>query len=219
MNVLVVSPHPDDETLGAAGTIFRLKDQGNKVSWLNITNMSSDMFTERQIQIRRQQIKKIVEFYGFADVRHLNLSTAKLDQYVSSDIISQISDYIKKVKPEMLILPDYNDAHSDHRCVFEWSYACTKIFRYPYITKVLTMEIISETDFGNPIAPFVPNYYVDITNYIEKKINAMKIYQTEMGMHPFPRSEEHIRALALIRGVSAGCKYAEAFRLVKCIVS
>lgn len=219
MNVLVVSPHPDDETLGAAGTIFRLKAQGNSVSWLNITGMSSDMFTEEQIYIRKQQIEQIAGFYGFVDVCHLNLSTTKLDQYISADVISQISDYIKKIKPEMLILPDYNDAHSDHRCVFEWCYACTKIFRYPYITTVLTMEIVSETDFGNPVAPFTPNYYVDITDYMEKKVNAMKIYQTEMGMHPFPRSEEHIRALALIRGVSAGCRYAEAFRLVKCIVT
>lgn len=218
MNVLIVSPHPDDETLGAAGTIFRLKDQGHKISWLNITGMSPDMFTEEQRQVRKQQINQIEEVYDFFDICHLNLPAAKLDQYVSSDIISQISDYIKKVKPETLILPDYNDAHSDHRYVFEWCYACTKIFRYPYITKVLTMEIISETDFGNPVAPFAPNYYVDITEYMEKKINVMKIYQTEMGIHPFPRSEEHIRALGLIRGVSAGCKYAEAFRLIKCIV-
>lgn len=80
------------------------------------------------------------------------------------------------------------------------------------------MEILSETDFGRPEMPFYPNYFVDISNYIEKKIEALKIYDTEMGRHPFPRSEENIKALAVLRGAMAGVPYAEAFRLIKKIV-
>lgn len=219
MNVLIVSPHPDDETLGAGGTALRFLDEGNKVSWLNITGISeSNIFSDEMKQKRKEQLEKIVEFYKFTDYINLNLPTTKLDSYDTSVAIDKISTVFKKVLPEIVILPDYNDAHSDHRKVFDWCYACTKTFRYPSIKQILTMEIISETDFGRPEQPFHPNYYIDITKYMDKKLDALHIYDTEMGNPPFPRSIENVKALATLRGSTAGVKYAEAFRMIKCIL-
>lgn len=219
MNVLIVSPHPDDETLGGGGTVLRLISEGNDVSWLNITGVeNNDKFSKEFVEKRRVQLKKIEEYYKFQKVYDLNLMTTRLERYDSSEVIEKISIVFQEVKPEMLILPDYNDAHSDHRKVFEWCYACSKVFRFPYIKQIMTMEIISETDFGSPENPFCPNYYVDITDYMEDKIRALEIYDTELRMPPFPRSIENIKALAMIRGAAAGVKYAEAFRLIKCIV-
>ena len=219
MNVLIVSPHPDDETLGAGGTALRFLDEGNKVSWLNITGISeSNIFLDEMKQIRKKQLDEIVEFYKFTDYINLNLPTTKLDSYDTSVAIDKISAAFKKVSPEIVILPDYNDAHSDHRKVFDWCYACTKTFRYPSVKQILTMEIISETDFGRPEQPFHPNYYIDITKYMDKKIEALRIYDTELGEPPFPRSIENVKALATLRGSTAGVKYAEAFRMIKCIL-
>lgn len=219
MNVLIVSPHPDDETLGAGGTALRFLDEGNKVSWLNITGIGeSNLFSDEMKQKRKKQLEEIVEFYKFTDYINLNLPTTKLDSYDTSVAIDKISTVFKKVLPEIVILPDYNDAHSDHRKVFDWCYACSKTFRYPFIKQILTMEIISETDFGRPEQPFYPNYYIDITKYMDKKIDALRIYDTEMGEPPFPRSIENVKALATLRGSTAGVKYAEAFRMIKCIV-
>ena len=96
-------------------------------------------------------------------------------------------------------------------------YAATKIFRHPYVKCIVTMEIPSETDFGKPMHPFTPNMYIDITNYLDKKIEAMKIYRTEIGEHPFPRSLKNIEAHGIMHGASAGVMYAEAFRVVKII--
>ena len=79
------------------------------------------------------------------------------------------------------------------------------------------MEILSETDFGDADNPFIPNYFVDISDYIEKKINALNIYDTEMGVPPFPRNYEAIRALATLRGGMSGVRYAEAFKIIKWI--
>lgn len=219
MNVLIVSPHPDDETLGAGGTALRFLDEGNKVSWLNITGIGeSNLFSDEMKQKRKKQLEEIVEFYKFTDYINLNLPTTKLDSYDTSVAIDKISTVFKKVLPEIVILPDYNDAHSDHRKVFDWCYACSKTFRYPFIKQILTMEIISETDFGRPEQPFYPNYYIDITEYMDKKIDALQIYDTEMGNPPFPRSIENVKALATLRGSTAGVKYAEAFRMIKCIL-
>lgn len=80
------------------------------------------------------------------------------------------------------------------------------------------MEIVSETDFGKPQNPFVPNFFVDISEYMEQKIDAVNLYDTELGQHPFPRSIKNIEALATVRGAAAGVEYAEAFRMIKCII-
>lgn len=218
MNVLIVSPHPDDETLGAGGTICRYINEGHKVFWLNITTMrNSGLFTEEVIQYREKQIRDIDKFYGFEKKYQLDFPTTKLEEINTSKAIEEISKIINEVKPEVIILPDYNDAHSDHKYVFDWCYACTKTFRYPYVKQVMTMEILSETDFGRPENPYLPNYYVDITDYMENKLEAIKIYDTELGEPPFPRSLKNIEALASLRGATAGVMYAEAFKVLKCV--
>ena len=62
---------------------------------------------------------------------------------------------------------------------------------------------------------FVPNYFVDITKFLEKKIKILKIYEDELDAHPFPRSETTIQALAQLNGAKIGTMAAEAFYLLK----
>ena len=82
------------------------------------------------------------------------------------------------------------------------------------------METLSETEFSlsTKDESFIPNVFVDISDYMDKKIEIMKIYKGEMGMHPFPRSERNIKALATYRGATSGCEYAESFMLLKEII-
>jgi LmbE family N-acetylglucosaminyl deacetylase len=217
--VIVVSPHSDDETLGAGGTIARLIDEGNEVFWLNITSgKDNPVFSAESLERRARQEQEIERFYGFSGVYHLELPNTNLDLVGSFKGIGEVSNVFKEVEPQVVILPDYNDVHMDHKCTYDWCHACTKSFRYPSVKQVMTMEIISETDFGTPENPFVPNCYVDISDYMDRKIEALKIYDTELGTHPFPRSIENIKALATVRGATAGVRYAEAFRVVKMIV-
>jgi len=216
MNILVVSPHPDDETLGAGGSLFKLKEQGNKLYWLNITDVSrEDGYDPEFIAKRRQQIADIYEKFEFEKMFNLKMSPTKLSSYPQEQLIDRIAGVFDEVKPAWLLLPDYNDAHSDHKCVFEACYACSKVFRRSFIKRILTMEIISETDFGKPYDVFKPNLYMDITDYFSRKIEAVSIYDTELGKPPFPRSLEAVRVQALRRGIEAGVMYAEAFRVLK----
>lgn len=218
MKVVVVSPHPDDETLGAGGTLHRLKAEGNEIYWLNVTNVcSSDRWTGDFTEKRMQQIKNIVNIYQFNQVFDLNLPPAELGDLKDGFLINKISNVFNEIKPHTVILPDRNDAHTDHKYVFDAAMSCTKIFRYPFIKRILTMEILSETGFGNPYEFFLPNYYVDVTDYMELKIKSLECYDTELQMPPFPRSIDAVRAQALLRGGEAGCMYAEAFKIVKWI--
>lgn len=219
MKILVVSPHPDDETLGAGGTLLRLKREGHQIYWLNITDVDiKDGWNMEFVKKRKEQIRQISALYGFEKVYNLKFVPAKLDELATADVIGGINQCIHEVEPEWVILPDYNDAHSDHKIVFESCMACIKSFRCPSVKRIVTMEILSETNFGKPYDRFAPTFYVDISDTLQGKIDAMKIYASEIGEHPFPRSELSIRSLAALRGVEAGVTAAEAFRMIKEIV-
>jgi len=212
--ILIVAPHPDDETLGAGGYILKQKLFGNQVFVLNMTHMKEDYgYSSERIQKRDKEIVKMIESYTLDGFYNLELKPAGLDTYPESEIILKISGIIDKVKPSVIILPYRFDIHSDHRITFDLCYSCTKTFRYPYIKKILVMEVLSETEYS--INGFQPNYFVDISEFIEKKIEILKIYKSEIKRHPFPRSELAVRAKSLLNGSIAGVEYAEAFVLLK----
>jgi Uncharacterized proteins, LmbE homologs len=216
MRILVVSPHPDDETLGAGGTLLKMKKMGHQIFWLNVTDMKRDEgWEEKLISRRREQIERIKEFYNFEGFYNLSLPPTKLSGMDEGEVIGEIKKVLKVVEPEWLMLPGWYDAHSDHHVVYNCCMACSKSFRAPYIKRITTMEIISETDYGYNREKFVPNLFVDITDELEGKLEAMRIYDTEIQEMPFPRNLENIRALAQVRGGTCQSRYAEAFFIVK----
>jgi LmbE family N-acetylglucosaminyl deacetylase len=81
----------------------------------------------------------------------------------------------------------------------------------------MTYETLSETEFGlNPVdSSFRPNLFVNISDQINLKLAILKIYQSELGEHPFPRSLDAVQALALLRGSQMGVKAAEAFQILR----
>jgi N-acetylglucosamine malate deacetylase 1 len=216
-SILVVSPHPDDETLGAGGTLLKMKLLGHPIFWLNITNIALRYgWEQNKIDNRKLEIEKVIGAYGVDEFVNLDLEPVGLDKYPLSDVISRISEVFKKLQPETIIMPWKSDPHSDHKIVFNSVISASKTFRYPFIKKLIAMEILSETNFSET-DDFSPNYFVNITGYLEKKIQIMNNYKSEMGIHPFPRSEESIRSLAILRGSQASVEHAEAFRIIKLI--
>jgi len=219
--VLVVAPHPDDETLGCGGTLLKHKASGDKIHWLIVTRIDEEAgFSTERISARSHEIKTVSTMYGFDSVVNLNLPTTKLDILPIQQLIEMIGDAILKIRPEILYVPFPGDIHTDHRVVFQAVAACTKWFRFGSIKKILAYETLSETDFAiNPdLNAFAPNVFVDISELMLEKLRIMQIYKSEMGLFPFPRSEEAIVALSQIRGVAAGCEAAEAFMLLKEII-
>lgn len=216
--IVVVSPHPDDETLGCGGTLLRHKKQGDKINWLIITGMKhEDGYAEQQIQTRQDEIGRVACEYGVENLMNLELPTTRLDTIPVTQLVASIGQFFSKVKPEVVYLPFPGDAHSDHGAVFRAASACTKWFRYPSVKKVLAYEVLSETEFGvNPVEKqFQPQVFVDIAPHLEDKIRILRIFASEMGSPPFPRSEESVRALAQFRGATAGTRAAEAFVLIR----
>ena len=216
--VLVLAVHPDDETLGCGGTLLKHKALGEEIYWLIITAMTTDDgFETSQIKRRNKEIRTITAMYDFDGVEQLGFPTRKLDQIPFQHLVEKISGSVQIIRPNIVYLPFKGDVHSDHRIAFEAAYSCMKNFRAPFIKKMLMMETVSETEFAPAVyaSAFVPNYFVDISAYIERKIKIILKYSGETGKFPSPRSPENIKALAMFRGATAGCKFAESFMLLK----
>ena len=214
--ILVVSPHADDEVLGAGGTILKHVQEGDKVYWINVTNAKEEYGYSKEEELqRRQEIEIVAKKYGVEELINLGLEPAGLDKYGMSALVRKFAEMMKQISPQIVIMPFQYDVHSDHRIVFDAVYSCTKSFRYHSIEKILCMEILSETDYAVSDKGFVPNYYVDISPYIEKKIEIMKEYKSEIKASPFPRNVEAVRGLAKYRAAGCNVEYAEAFWLLK----
>ena len=219
--VLVVAPHPDDETLGCGGTLLKHKASGDKIHWLIVTGIDEEAsFSTERVSARSHEIKTVSTMYGFDSVVNLNLPTTKLDILPIQQLIEMIGDAILKIGPEILYVPFPGDIHTDHKVVFQAVATCTKWFRFESIKRILAYETLSETDFSiSPdINAFTPDVFVDISEFLQEKLQIMQTYKSEMGLFPFPRSEKAIIALSYIRGATAGYEAAEAFMLLKEII-
>lgn len=217
--VLCIAVHADDETLGCGGTLLKHQELGDEIYWLLLTGPTLNHpsnFDKEFIDNRKKIVDNVAKQYSFNGLEYLELPTQLLHSIDLRDIIQKISKVIKKIQPNIIYTMFADDVHSDHRVAFEAVYSCTKSFRYPYIEKIYMMETLSETEFSLtvPSKTFIPNVYVDITDYINKKIDIMKMYPAEIMNAPYPRSISSIEALARIRGSRAGVMYAEAFMLL-----
>jgi N-acetylglucosamine malate deacetylase 1 len=220
-SILVVAPHPDDETLGCGGTLLRHIARGEHVHWLIVTDMTIERgYSAAAIQKRASEIGSVAAAYKFAGVHNLSLPPAGLDELPQSELVAAIAGVIKAVLPHTVYLPFRGDAHTDHRIVFDAVAACSKWFRYPSIRRVLCYETLSETDFGlDPHgAAFTPNCFIDISAHLDRKLEIARLFEGEILDFPFPRSVQALRALAQVRGAACGAQAAESFMLLREIV-
>ncbi len=218
IKVLIVATHPDDETLGCGGTILKHKDKGDQIYWLIITNIDEkNGWNKKTVAKRQEEIENVSKSYGFEKVYKLNFPTVKLDTIPMFELISSISKVMNEVKPHTIYLPNRSDVHTDHQISFKAVWSCTKNFRYPFIKRVLMYECLTETEFAPSISEtvFSPNVFIDITKYINKKLEIMKIYKSELMDYPAIRSNNTLKSLAAVRGSRIGKEYSEAFMLIE----
>jgi LmbE family N-acetylglucosaminyl deacetylase len=218
--ILAIAPHPDDETLGCGGALLRHAAEGDEIFWVIITGMTSEAGYSAEAMARRSaEIDTVHAAYGFSETVRLNLPTTRLDALPRADVVGALAAPLRRIQPHVVYVPHPHDVHSDHGVVFQSAATCLKWFRQGAVEEILAYETLSETEFGldASVEPFSPNVFVDISPWLERKLEIMRVFASEMGEFPFPRSERAMRAQATLRGSAMGCEAAEAFALLRAI--
>lgn len=219
MRVLVIAPHPDDETLGCGGSLLKHQANGDSLSWLVATRGHEPQWSAELLEQKENEISAVANAYGFENTLRLNFPTIKLDNLSLDEVIGAIRDAINDAAPDCVYLNHFGDVHSDHRVVFEATMSVLKPFYHNQhgVKRVLSYEILSSTDAlpPHPARAFVPNVFTDVTEFLERKLEIMSLYQSELQPFPLPRALDSLRGLARYRGATIGAQFAEAFMLVR----
>ncbi len=217
MKILVIAPHPDDEVLGCGGTITKHTKEGGEVYLCIVTKAYTPEWSEEFIKNRLKEIEKANKILGIKKTYFLDYPTVKLDTIPQKELNEAISKVVNEVNPDVVYIPHKGDLNKDHRLVFESTLVATRPINRK-VKRILSYETLSETEWGQPIEPFIPNVYIDISETFEAKVEAMKAYENELKQYPHPRSLEIIEALAKKRGSEIGVNFAEAFILIREII-
>jgi len=190
---LFLGAHPDDVELGCAGTIAKLKDQGYRI----IVIIFSAGEKGGNEDIRKKEAMDACNYLSVDTLRILTFPDTEFPSYLSK-IVQEIEYWIKYQKVSTIFVHSPQDIHQDHKTIFE----AAKIAARDQYSLISYEDVRTEQDF-------IPNYFVDITEYIDVKLKAVSFYKSQK--EKIYMDLECIKGRAAHRGFQAGVKYAEAF--------
>jgi LmbE family N-acetylglucosaminyl deacetylase len=215
--MLVIAPHPDDEVLGAGGTIARFAAAGGSVTVLTVAAHMPPLYSEEVHRRTVAEARRAHTLLGVERSVFLDHPAVLLGEIPLPDFNRDIQSALDEAAPDVLLIPFY-DRHVDHRNAFDAAMVAARpVGAGRRLRLVAAYETLSETHWNAPhLEPgFTPSLTVDISSEIERKLEAMRCYESQLTPFPEPRSLEALRALALFRGSQAGVAYAEAFQIVR----
>jgi LmbE family N-acetylglucosaminyl deacetylase len=219
---LVVAAHPDDEVLGCGGAIARLTSDGWRVhvAFLadGVTSRADTPARHRKaLDARQQAARTACEILGVAGVTFGDLPDNMLDTVPRLTLARHVEELIAPLNPRMVFTHHGADLNVDHRRVHEAVLtACRPQAGHPVRT-ILSFELPSSTEWqaGSLGRSFEPNWFIDISSVVDRKLAALDAYRMELRPWPHPRSRRAVEHLAGWRGASIGVDAAEAFMLAR----
>lgn len=222
-SVLVVAPHADDETLGMGGTIARHASEGDAVTVAILTGHGEDephpIWSAETWDRVRAEAGEAGKILGVAELMFEEVPAARVAEEPPWKLNAVTGAMVERVRPEVLYVPFPFDLHKDHREVFHslsvaWR---TSSDSGREIREIYCYETQSETHWNAPYleAGFLPNRWVDISDFLSKKLEAAACYESQMKPEPDARSLGALEALARWRGSQANVMAAEAFVAIR----
>ena len=232
MNVLIIAAHPDDEVLGMGGTIAKHTSQNDNVSIIymatgitarmehlkleheikNISKKTQEVW-QQKIEKLRHDAKKSAKLLKVKNIKFFDFPDNEMDGVQLLKVVKVIEKEIKTAKPDRIYTNHYGDLNVDHKVVFNATLAACRPSHFP-VKEILSFEVLSSTEWNYPYN-FNPNYFINIEKYLEKKIEAMELFISEIRKFPHPRSSENIKHVARRWGSVSGFNAAEAFELIR----
>lgn len=217
MNILVIAPHPDDEILGVGGTIIKSIESKNKVYVCIVSKYFLDNIDEKIVSQGRNECLSVSKFIGIENTMFLDFPANELSLIPIYKIADKIKNIIDDFEIDEVYVSHYGDVHMDHRVVFDATMVATRPKGKHYPLAVYSYETVSETGWNVPSqhTEFIPNTYIDISKWLNKKLCALNIYKSQLQEFPNARSINSVKALAEYRGSTIGVQAAEAFMLIR----
>lgn len=213
---LVVAPHPDDEVLGCGGTIARLTALGRDVHVAVMTRGTPPRHDLAQIRAVQAEARAAHGMLGVAG-HFLDFPAAGLDGVPHAQLNDAMQQLLADIRPDTVFLPFNGDIHADHRIIFNAVLVAARPRTAEAPARLYAYETLSETNWNAPfLTPgFQPNVFVDITGYLDRKLDAFRAYRSQVASFPGERSIEALRALATLRGATIYRDAAEGFVLIR----
>jgi len=223
MRILVIAPHADDEAIGVGGTIARYADEGHEVIVAVMTGHGTErphpLWPESVWHTIRAEAREAHAILGVQETIFEEIPAVTVADQPIWKLNKITANIVTLVKPDVMYVPFPMDLHKDHRDTFHsfsvaWR-TCSEAGQN--VKEVYTYEVTGETHWNIPYVEqgFLPNVWVDITDYLERKLKAAECYRSQMMPAPQTRSLRTIRALAEWRVSQMNMHAAEAFYLVR----
>lgn len=211
--ILVIAAHPDDELLGVGGCVARHAILGDEV--MSVIICEGESLRYKQDVGQKIAIQESANILGVKEIRQLCFPDQKLDTFTLTDIIAPLEKISHEFKPNIIYCQFGGDVNMDHQLLFQ---AVNVAFRPidNWIEKVYAFYTVSSTEWGYP-RTFIPDTWVDISDTLEKKIDAFRCYHSEIRDYPHPRSIESLKYSAHFWGNQCCMDAAEVFMTIRTV--
>lgn len=213
-NILVVAAHPDDEVIGAGGTIAAHAARGDQVFIAILTEGASVQFPGDgdKMALKKEQAITAAKMLGAQKVFFGEFPDQRLDVTPALEINRFVEGVAREVAPHVIYAHHFADLNGDHRAAYEAAAVTARPFSLPTFERLLCFAVDTITHAGHGVPQF--NVFSDIGQTLELKLRAMQVYETEVRAYPHPRSLEALRHAALRHGSMVGLGAAEVFQSV-----
>ena len=215
--VLAIAPHNDDEIIGVGGTLLKHLDHGDEVYICIVTRGFPPLFSEEGTAKNKKETLACHEYMGISKTYMLDLPAAMLETVDRYKLNGMFCDLVQEIKPDVVYIPHWGDMQKDHQIVTDSAMVALRPKYKHVVRKIYAYETLSETGWNVPCVQneFIPNAFVDISDYLGEKLNCMDFYKSQLADFPNARSLEAIECLAKYRGAMMGMKAAEAFSIIR----
>lgn len=226
--ILVVAAHPDDELLGCAGTLARHVAMGDQVHIAILAEGATSRSAARAPDAHKDELQglaasaqKAAEIVGATSLHCLDLPDNRMDSVDLLDVVKRVETLVTAIDPQVIYTHHIGDVNVDHMVTQRAVFTACRPLPGSRVETILAFETVSSTEWMPPASsnPFLPNWFVDISDTLGRKLEALAVYDSEMREWPHPRSVKAVEHLARWRGASVGVEAAEAFVLLRQLVN
>lgn len=211
-SVLVIAAHPDDELLGVGGTIALHSDAGDCVTCVVAAAGKLKHDSDGKKEVHREA-ELAASILGVHQLKLLDFPDQGLDRLSLVEIISPLEEIVERVRPDVVYLQYGYDINRDHQILFQAALVATRPLEQ-CIEAIFAFDTVSSTEWAYPRS-FIPDTWVDISATLDRKIDAMACYETELRDWPHPRSLHSLRVKAANAGSQVISEAAECFMTIR----